>query len=68
MQPSGANFLFLQGEGMEALGQRLEKAGIIVRTWPGKDQIRITIGLPEENDQVLAAIRELTPTERKGTD
>lgn len=68
VQPSGANFLFLQGEGMEALGQGLEKAGIIVRTWPGKDQIRITIGLPEENDQVLAAIRELTPTERKGTD
>lgn len=67
VQPSGANFLFLQGEGMEALGQGLEKKGIIVRTWPGRDQIRITIGLRQENDQVLDAIRHLVTEERDHT-
>ena len=54
--PSGANFLFLKGECMAELGQYLASSGIHVRTWPGKDQIRITIGTPAENDQVISVI------------
>lgn len=67
VQPSGANFLFLQGAGMEALGQKLEEAGIIVRTWKGKDQIRITVGLPAENDRLLQALRDVTAAGGKET-
>lgn len=66
VQPSGANFLFLQGDGMEALGRNLEERGVIVRTWPGREQIRITISVPEENDQLLAAVKDsLAAGERK---
>jgi histidinol-phosphate aminotransferase len=64
--PSQANFLWVRtekpsGELYEALKQR----SILVRSFHGRggrlaNQLRITIGTPEENDALAAALAELT--------
>jgi histidinol-phosphate aminotransferase len=61
--PSGANFLLLRvhGDGYE-VWQRLVERGVLVRDfsrWPRLDEcLRVTVGTPQENDVLLAALRE----------
>ena len=52
---SQANFLWLPAaSASERLAEALEEAGISVRCFAGEG-VRLTVGLPEENDAVLAA-------------
>lgn len=56
---SQANFVWLRLGGRTAeLVEVLERAGLIVRPY-GTEGLRITIGTPEANDRVLAALRRL---------
>ena len=52
--PSYANFALVRVEDAEALADRLEEQGLVVRRFPGA--IRITVRLPAENDRILAAL------------
>ena len=58
--PSQANFLTVRFDDAGAMYQRLFDAGIVVRDvrrYPGLDDaLRITVGTPAENEQVLAAL------------
>jgi histidinol-phosphate aminotransferase len=63
--PSGANFILFrctQADG-QAVWEELLEAGVLVRNfarWPRLDNcLRVTIGLPEENDAFLAALKEV---------
>jgi histidinol-phosphate aminotransferase len=61
--PSGANFVLVRVEGDgHALWQRLVDRGVLVRDfsrWPRvEDCLRITVGTPDENEALLAALRE----------
>ncbi len=61
--PSGANFVLVRVDGdAHALWQRLVARGVLVRDfsrWPRLDGcLRITVGTPEENNMLLAALRE----------
>jgi histidinol-phosphate aminotransferase len=59
--PSQANFVWLPlGEDAAAFGQHCEAGGVIVRPFAG-DGVRVTIGLPEENDQFLALLSAWAP-------
>ncbi|GLY68946.1 pyridoxal phosphate-dependent aminotransferase [Amycolatopsis taiwanensis] len=53
--PSQANFLFLHGDAADLLS-RLEARGVLARPFPRGGGVRVTIGLPEENDAVLGAL------------
>lgn len=61
--PSQANFLLVRIPGADAVWQGLYDRGILVRDFshaPGLENcLRITIGLKDENDAVLAALEEL---------
>lgn len=61
--PSHANFLLVRIPGADEIWQGLYDRGILVRDFshaPGLEGcLRITIGLKEENDAVLAALEEL---------
>lgn len=67
--PSQANFIFASvpgGRGKEAY-QKLKSQGILVRFFdkPGlNDKLRITIGTGQENNALLAGIRELSVGEK----
>jgi histidinol-phosphate aminotransferase len=66
--PSGANFLLVHVDGDgHAVWQGLVDRGILVRDfsrWPRLDDcIRITVGTPEEDDALLAALREVLAEE-----
>ncbi|WP_020495898.1 pyridoxal phosphate-dependent aminotransferase [Sciscionella marina] len=54
--PSQANFLFLRGDAAD-ISSRLEARGVLARPFQQAGGVRVTIGLPEENDAVLAALR-----------
>ncbi len=62
--PSDANFLLFRPVEREAVTvwSDLVSAGVLVRdcsTWPGLTGcLRVTVGLPEENDRFLAALTE----------
>ncbi len=60
--PSQANFVFVDfaRPGREVY-ERLLRKGVIVRPMPPPvaSWLRITVGLPEENDRLLGAVREL---------
>jgi histidinol-phosphate aminotransferase len=62
--PSEANFLLFRPTGTEAgaVWADLVSASVLVRdcsTWPGLTGcLRVTVGLPEENDRFLAALTE----------
>jgi histidinol-phosphate aminotransferase len=61
--PSGANFVLIRYDGDgHALWERLVERGVLVRDfsrWPRlEDCLRITVGTPEEDDALLAALRE----------
>jgi histidinol-phosphate aminotransferase len=59
--PSAGNFLLVRFDDAETAYRRLLAAGVVVRDMratPGLgDALRITVGLPEENDAVFAALR-----------
>ncbi|WP_046971455.1 histidinol-phosphate transaminase [Dyella japonica] len=61
--PSQANFLAIRHDDAAAVYQRLRGAGILVRDiqrYPQLgDALRITIGLPEENDRVLDVLQQM---------
>ena len=61
--PSLANFLFFHArEDASDLAKRLLPLGVIVKPWrePGFTQhVRVSIGLPEHNDQFLAALAQV---------
>lgn len=59
--PSQTNFLFVEFDrAREEVYDRLLRMGVIVRPIPvGERWVRITVGLPEENDRLLGAVREL---------
>jgi histidinol-phosphate aminotransferase len=61
---SGANFLLCEvGARAEAIYLGLKQRGILVRYWkkPLLDtKLRITVGRPEDDDRLLAALAELT--------
>ncbi|MGN8027524.1 pyridoxal phosphate-dependent aminotransferase [Microbacterium sp. 22242] len=53
--PSQSNFLFLPGDAA-ALMARFEEQGVLARPFPNAGGARVTVGLPAENDAVLAAL------------
>jgi histidinol-phosphate aminotransferase len=56
-----ANFVWLPlGERSVEFGAACEKAGVIVRPFPGEG-VRVTVGTPEENDLFLAAAETALP-------
>jgi len=60
--PSQANFVFVNfGRDNKTVYDKLLRMGVIVRPMPVPpgSWIRITIGLPEENDRLLASVRKL---------
>ncbi|MFC3492218.1 histidinol-phosphate transaminase [Glycomyces rhizosphaerae] len=61
---SQANFFWLPlGERAVAFAAHCEKRSILVRPFAG-DGVRVTIGLPEENDAFLEALRAFVEEER----
>ncbi|MBI3323420.1 MAG: histidinol-phosphate transaminase [Candidatus Omnitrophica bacterium] len=60
--PSAANFiLFHAGRKAPEVAQRLLRQGIIVRhmaAWDLPEHVRVTIGLPEENQAFIRALKE----------
>ena len=64
--PSQANFLLARFDDAEAAFRALLSAGIVVRDQRAarglEDALRITIGTPEQNDRVLAALAALRPS------
>jgi imidazoleglycerol phosphate dehydratase HisB len=52
--PSHTNFVLVRVEAADALADRLEVQGLVVRRFSGA--IRITVRLPAENDRILAAL------------
>ncbi len=64
--PSSANFLLVRMAGATAIRNRLrDEYSILVRDFSSaaglEDCLRITVGTPEENDAVIAALTELLP-------
>lgn len=63
--PSQANFLAVRFDDAGAAYRQLLAAGVVVRDirrYPNlADALRITIGMPEENDRVLAVLQGMTP-------
>jgi len=60
--PSGANFVLVRADGDGgALWERLVADGVLIRDfsqWPRLDNcLRITVGTPDEDDRMLAALR-----------
>lgn len=63
--PSQANFVLANfGRPGKAVFERLLSMGVIIRPMPAPIDtwLRITVGLPEENDRLLGAVRELFAT------
>lgn len=65
--PSEANFLLLRVRDAKILCQRLMKKGVLVRNVSNgsslDNHIRITVGTPEENDALIAALTEAAKSE-----
>lgn len=61
--PSQANFvLFKPPVAPQTLSDQLERRGVIVRPLTGfylPDYLRVTVGLPEENERFIEALREV---------
>lgn len=65
--PSATNFLLVRvTDGVpQQIKQSLAARGILIRAYKSpslKDYVRLSIGKPEQNNAVLHALRELTPT------
>jgi histidinol-phosphate aminotransferase len=56
-----ANFLYIDlGEDATGVAQRMQEAGIVIRplaAWGAPSAMRVTIGTPEQNEKLLAALR-----------
>jgi histidinol-phosphate aminotransferase len=66
--PSGANFVLVRCDGDgHSLWQQLVDRGVLVRDfsrWPRvEDCLRITVGTPEEDDRLLASLRDIMISE-----
>ncbi len=67
-QPSAGNFIFVAFDSQEqvnTLNEALLKRGIAIRplaSFGFPNCIRITVGLPEENDALFQALREILPS------
>ncbi|WP_290139842.1 histidinol-phosphate transaminase [uncultured Dubosiella sp.] len=59
VHPSRANFVLVEGEGLDDLLAAFKARNIVVREYAGKPYCRITIGSEAENDQVLEIIRKV---------
>jgi histidinol-phosphate aminotransferase len=62
--PSETNFLLVRATGCEAaeVNEALRRRGIFIRTYGNeqlRDCIRISMGTPEQNDRVIAALAEI---------
>lgn len=57
VEPSKGNFIYIKPQALR-LSDGLKKRGIIIREWPDGSS-RITIGLPEENNSLIQAIKEI---------
>jgi len=62
--PSQANFLLVKTPDAAAVFDRLKQAGILIKSMHGADPmlaqcVRITVGAREENDAVIAALKEM---------
>jgi histidinol-phosphate aminotransferase len=56
--PTEANFIYMPlGEDAQAINNKLLREGVIIRPM-GPREIRITIGLPEENKRFIEALRK----------
>ncbi|GAA5199073.1 pyridoxal phosphate-dependent aminotransferase [Microbacterium jejuense] len=53
--PSQSNFLFVHGDA-PLLMERFAAQGVLARPFPASGGVRVTIGLPAENDAALAAL------------
>lgn len=63
--PSETNFLYFDVGGTAARCSTLLREGIIVRHIEGR-MLRVTIGLPEENELFLSALATVTRALRQG--
>lgn len=65
VHPSAANFLLVEVTDAQQVFERIKTAGLVVRDFSGKGglgaALRISIGKPEQNDRVLAALRNASP-------
>jgi histidinol-phosphate aminotransferase len=65
--PSRANFVFIRTPGDPNLAaERLLAQGLIVRPVPPAQALRITVGRPEQNSRVIAALSELSADDLAG--
>ncbi len=55
---SQANFIYGISEDKDRLMELLKEAGIVIRNYKGNNHFRITISIPEENDRVLAVLKQ----------
>ncbi|MGN7977580.1 pyridoxal phosphate-dependent aminotransferase [Microbacterium sp. 22195] len=53
--PSQSNFIFIHGDAGELMG-RFADQGVLARPFPQSGGVRVTVGLPSENDAALAAL------------
>jgi histidinol-phosphate aminotransferase len=62
IHPSDANFLLVEVEDANMLYKKLMKKRIIIRNRDSvvKNCLRITIGTPQENEQLINALKEIT--------
>jgi histidinol-phosphate aminotransferase len=57
--PSDANFILVKARDGQAFRETARRAGILVRTFDDpllEDCVRITVGRPSDNDQLLQAV------------
>ena len=63
--PSNANYILFRTQGAGEVWQQLYDCGILVRDFSRapmlQDCLRVSIGSPQENDEFLAALREILP-------
>jgi histidinol-phosphate aminotransferase len=52
---SQSNFLFIRGD-VDELMSRFVAQGVLARPFPHSAGVRVTVGLPAENDAALAAL------------
>lgn len=60
--PANANYLCVWPADPAAFQQAFEEAGIQIRSYGDAPYCRITIGLPQQNDQVLSILESLRPS------
>lgn len=62
--PTEANFIYIEVEDARGLFEALLREGVIIRPM-GKSSVRVTIGLPPENERFIAALKKLGANGRK---